>query len=350
VRSPTYLTLLITVLLALVRPARADSTRDELERKASSSDESVAADALFRLAETDDEAFRFADALREYDACAARSPSSRWTPRAVARARALRERSEGDFAPLTRLESVRRDPRLADDPAAIDGLAGDAEGFPPGHVQVEARMLVAEAYLGRLRRPAPGLAELEKVVSDPHADVVTSRQAARELVETRVNQGDLEGAARRGAELGTMLEPKVLAGVRQAIRRKRAHRAATAVLTLLGGLALASVVRAATRKALAPVAGALWRMIPLAAVYAAYAAVVGGLLASSYESGNAAPFLALGFAILIIACVSRAWSAAGSPRPVARILRALLCASSVVAAGFLILERIDISYLQGFGL
>ena len=73
--------------------------------------------------------------------------------RAGDRAEWLRSRSEGDFVPLTRLEKLRRDPAQSSDPAAVDGLAHDADSFPPGMVRVEARMLVSEAWLGRLHRP-----------------------------------------------------------------------------------------------------------------------------------------------------------------------------------------------------
>ena len=47
-----------------------------------------------------------------------------------------------------RLDRIRQDPAVANDPSAIEALARDADTFPAGTVRVDARMLVAEAWLG----------------------------------------------------------------------------------------------------------------------------------------------------------------------------------------------------------
>jgi hypothetical protein len=92
------------------------------------------------------------------------------------------------------------------------------------------------------------------------------------------------------------------------------------------------------------------RLIRLAVGFAAYVAIVGGMLASQYESGNASPFLVLGVAIVPLVLVARAWSAVGSVRLSARIGRAMLCATSVFAVAFLVLRLVRSDYLDGFGL
>jgi hypothetical protein len=334
--------------LKAARPPDLDAARAAFERAAVSDDPTAAAEGLYLLAEMDDESFLFASALARYKASFARSPSSPYTPRAVSRASWLREHSEGDFAPLVRLETVRRDSALANNPAAIDALAKDADGFPPGRVQVEARMLVAEAYIGRMHRSDEGLAELKRVASDRHADVLTARQAAREIVDAYVAEGDLDAAARAARELGNKLDPKVGRDLARLARRRTLHR--VAIFNVVAVLLCAALSLALGKGSWGALARELRRFGPFALAFVVYVGLIGGWLASSYESGNALPFILLGGATLLLGAAARAWAVTGSPRRWARGLRAALCASSVVAAGFLLLERIDASYLAGFGL
>ncbi len=310
----------------------------------------MAAEALYTLATEQDAKLDFKAALASYEASVARSPSNRWAPRAIVRASSLRNHAEGGFAPLATLERVRRDPQRANDPTAIAELAREAEGFPPGLVRVEAEMLVAEAYLGRMNHPDLGLVELRKVVADPKADVLTSRQAARELVDTMAAQGDLDGAARTARELGNKLDPKVVKSIARQLRARVAHRVAVGELGMMLLFALGSVVLGLRRGALPTLGRELRRAAPFALAFAAYAGLVGGGLASSYESGSATPFFAIGLATFLLVLVARAWGTTGSAAKGARIARAVLCGTSVLAAGFLILERVDATYLEGFGL
>jgi hypothetical protein len=60
--------------------------------------------------------------------------------------------------------------------------------------------------------------------------------------------------------------------------------------------------------------------------------------------------LVLGPAVLILSLVARAWGAAGSSARGARAIRAVVCASSMLAAGFLVLEAVEPVYLESFGL
>jgi hypothetical protein len=348
VRASAFVVFLF--LLVVARPARAEGDRASLEQAALTEDPQVAGEALYQLAELEDAAFEFPAALEHYQGSAARSPSGRFAARAGARATALRTHAEGDFAPLTRLERVRRDPALANDPRAIDALARDADAFPPGRVRVEARMLVAEAYLGRLRRPTDALPVLRTIVADPHADVLTSRLAAKELVETLASAGQLDAAVATARALSNKLEPSEVRAMERLVRRRGVHQFALGDLAFVLLLAILSFVGASRRRALPLVVRELRRFAPLALGYTLYAGIVGGWLASSYESGNATPFFALAVATLVLVLLARAWGAAGSARPAARAARAMLCASSIVASGFLLLERIDPTYLEGFGL
>ena len=333
-----------------VAHAEGPPAKTELDQAAAGSERDAQAEALFRLAELDDKDGRYKAALEKYEASVARSPSSRYVPRASARATVLRTHAEGDFAPFARLEAVRINPKRADDPAEIDALARDAEGFPEGLVRVEARMVVAEAYLGRLGRPDDGIAMLRKVAADPNADPLTGRHAARALVEALVSKNDLPGAVQVTHDLGPALDPLLAKRVATLVRRTAVHRGALAVLGLRALFAGSALLGAARKKELVKVARAAGRTLPLVFLFAAYTGLAGGALASAYESGNSAPFLALGAVLMPLVLVARAWGAAGSTHPALRAARAVLCASTVLAAAFLVLESVDTSYLAGFGL
>jgi hypothetical protein len=90
--------------------------------------------------------------------------------------------------------------------------------------------------------------------------------------------------------------------------------------------------------------------LPVAGAFALYLAGVGAFLACHYETGNAAPFVGLAGASVPVVLLARGWSAAGSSRPGARTGRAVLCAASMLASAFVVLDVINPSYLDGFGL
>jgi hypothetical protein len=88
----------------------------------------------------------------------------------------------------------------------------------------------------------------------------------------------------------------------------------------------------------------------VAILFAVYVACAGGWLASAYESGNGAPFFLFGAAAFPLVLLARAWGAVGSTTAPARVLRAGVCATSVLAAAFVLLYAINPTYLEGFGL
>jgi hypothetical protein len=308
------------------------------------------AEALLQRAETDEDSGDFASALRHDRAAMAADPASVWAQRAAARIAWLRARSEGDFVPLARLEQVRRNPTLAADPGAVDGLAREADAFPPGPVRVEARMFVAEAWLGRMHRPVDALRELRAVSDDPEADPLTSRLAEREIVDALVGEGRLDEASAEATSHTDRLDPRFVKQTRALVRRRTVRRGALAELGAFALLAGVALVRALRRGALGETRAALRTIAPVAVAFLVYLAGVGGVLASQYESGNAAPFVRLALAVLPLLLLARAWGAVGSTRAAARTGRAVLCAVSVLAVAFVLLDAANPSYLEGFGL
>ncbi len=298
------------------------------------------------MAELDDAALQFASALARYEASSARLPGGRYAPRANNRAYELRTHSEGGFAPLVRLETVRRSPDLANDPGAVYGLARDAASFPPGKVRVEARMLAVEAYLGRLHRTADAVPLLRLVVDDPHADVLTARAAADDLVTVHIQANRLAGALAVARAYPRLLAPTTERDILRLMRRRPLRVIAWGDLAALAAfalLALAGPGRGAVRLAVR-------RVAPLALAFSAFACGVGGLLASSYEQTSPLPVHGHAPAVFGTILLARAWSAGGSTAPPARALRAIVSFAGVFAAAFLMLDRMDPAYLQGFGL
>jgi hypothetical protein len=350
---PRVALLVFAALVACLVPRAAHAGADgaatdraKLEELARGPDDRAAADALYFLGLQDDEALHFDDALAHYQASAARLASGRYTPRANTRVTDLRQHAEGGFAPLVRLETVRRSPALSNDPAQIDALVRDALAFPPGKSRVEARMLASEAYLGRLHRQEDALPLLRLVLDDPKADALTMREAASELFTSYLGAKRFDDALTLAHAYPKLLETNAERKVLRLRRRTPIRLAAIAVLALLVLFAMAAFARPSRELAL----GAVRRLAPMALVFAALASGVGGVLASRYEQTSPYPFTAMGPAIFAIALLARAWSASGSERREARVLRAVVSFAGVFAAAFLMLDRMDPIYLQGFGL
>jgi len=253
-------------------------------------------------------------------------------------------------AARARLEQVRQDPRLASDPAAIESLARDAETFPAGPTRVEARMLVALAWLERLHRPEDGIAELQKVADDPSSDPVTSRFAEAQIVDALVGAGRVDGAIAEAHAHADRLDPRFIAQVDHLARRRWVRRAAFGVIAVFVALASIALARAARRRDLKGAVRALQGFAPPATLFIVFVGGAGGMLAAAYESGNAAPFLLLGAAAWPLLLLARGWAAVGSSAVLARVLRAAVCAGAALAAAFVVLDLLGLSYLQGFGL
>jgi hypothetical protein len=334
------LLVLVVLVVSIARPARAQPATDA----------GTTTDALYALCQKHDAAFELAEALICYQRVYERDPSSPLAPRSHVRADWLGSHAEGGFQPLVRLERVRRDPKLADDGPTLDALVRDSDAFPAGPVRVEARMLAADAFVGRLHRHADGLALYERVVADPKADPLTARLAARQIVETLIADGQLDEARARASALSNKLDGVFVKHVAHLARRRVFVTAAEIELVAVVLLAAIAVVLAGRRGRKGALGAAMRRVTPLVVAFTAYVGVVGGVLASKYETGNAKPFLVFGAALFPLLLAARAWGAAGSPTPFARAGRAVACAAGAVGAAFVILAYLDPAYLDGYGL
>ncbi|HEY1691548.1 MAG TPA: hypothetical protein VGG39_05285 [Polyangiaceae bacterium] len=332
-------------------PPRTADAREALGRATKAADDPPAVgEAYLLLGQLDEADGAYPQAIVDDRAAVDAAPNTRWALRAVDRIDWIRARSEGDFEPLRRIEKVRRDPGASSDPAVIDALARDLESFPPGTVRVESRMLVAEAWLGRIHRPDAAIDELREVTADPKADPLTARLAERELVDALVESGRIDDAVAEARSHVSRLDPRFVRGVGRLTLRRSVRRASIAVLVAFGVLALVGIGRAAARKTLGGPLRELRKLALVAVFFVGFVAIAGGFLASRYEAGNAEPFLVLGAIVLPLLLVARLWSAAGSQKAPARAARALLCGMTIVAAAFMLLEAMNPQYLEGFGL
>lgn len=308
----------------------------------------AAAEASYAQAEQAARERRFADAVKAYRAVIEADPSALVARPARARLDELEAHAEGGFAPLARLEEVRRDPQKANDRAAIEALARDLEAFPPGRVRVEARLFVAEAWWRRLGEPARAIAPLEAAVSDKSGDRLTRALALSELVTLRRERGELREALRT-AESQPELSPTLRANLRKLLRRELLRTTATALLAALAVIGLASIAWLAAKAR--DVRDLPARIVkPIGVALALYLGGAGAILVRVHGDGDPRPFLWLGLGVLAIDVTARAFRLAAGKRASVRAVWAAACAAGVVAAAFTILEKTSPDYLEGLGL
>ncbi|MFT3767081.1 MAG: hypothetical protein QM820_16410 [Minicystis sp.] len=308
----------------------------------------AAAERSFAQAEQAARERRFADALAAYRAVIASDPSAPVASAARARADDLEAHSEGGFAPLARLEEVRKDPQKAADRAAIEALARDVEAFPPGRVRAEARIFVAEAWWRKLGEPARAIAPLEAAASDPSGDRLTRSLALSELVTLRRERGELREAL-AAVDRDPALSPALTAQIHKLARRETLRATATALLAALGVIGLASIAWLARRTR--DVRDLPAKLIkPSGVAFALYLGGAGAVLVRVHGDADARPFVWMGLGVLALDVVARAFKLAAGRRRAVRAAWAAACVAGVVAAAFLSMERTSADYLDGIGL
>ncbi len=331
--------LLLTGLL-LPAQARADALEAPEDRRAR-------ARALFDEGERATAELRFAEALAAYEKVMTIDPGAPFARLARTRAADFTAHGEGGFAPLARLEAVRR--QADADRATIDALARDAASFPAGRVRAEARLVVAEAYWHRFGELGLAAAALEEALSDPAADRLTRALAMNELVALERERGDLQ-AAHRALERFPDLVPALRAEVARLVRRVWIRRVALGTVAVLGAIGLLSIVRL-LRRTRDPERVTRAVVRPLAVGFALYLGGAAAILVRLHGDGDARPFIWLGLGVFAVDVAARAWRlGSGDTRAVARASRAIVCAAGVLAVAFLALAGTSAGYLESFGL
>jgi hypothetical protein len=292
---------------------------------------------------------RFADALAAYRAALVADPSAPCVSAARARVEDLEAHAEGDFAPLAVVEAARRDPQRLADRAALEAFEQAVAAFPAGRVRAEGNLVAAHAWQRGVKVPERAIAAFQAVIRDPAGDRLTRAVALAELWALRKQRGEFHEAA-PDVERDPDLSPAVTKSVRRAVARSRMSAAATAALGVLGGvfaLSIAALVRKS--RDVREVPGRLVR--PFEVAFALYVGGASAVLVRVHGDGDTRPFLLFGAGVLALVAGARAFALAFAAR--SRLVRAawaLACATGVVAAAFLALERTDPSYLEGLGL
>jgi hypothetical protein len=190
--------------------------------------------------------------------------------------------------------------------------------------------------------------ELRALALDPKGDVLLRRGAATKLVMTLADDGDCDAADAAGREFAKNIDPAAIKHVSAVRRRSHVHLWALGALGVSLGIAVLSLL--AAHRLLRGALLAVRRIAPLLMVFFVYSGLVGGYLASCYENSSSLPFLLFAVFMLPLVAIFRMWSAVGSPRRAARVGRAVAAVSATFALGFLVVERVNPSYLQGFGM
>lgn len=306
------------------------------------------AEASFTRAEQAARERRFADALAAYRAVIAADPSAPAAQPARARIDDLEGHAEGGFAPLARLEEVRRDPQRGRDRGAIEALARDVEAFPPGRVRAEGRVFVAVAWWRRLGDPARAIAPFEAAVLDRSGDRLTRALALSELSALRRERGEVR-AALRLTDREPDLSPSLRAELGRLVRRETIH---TASLVALGAIVAAGLgamgwlaIRARDVRDLPS------RLVrPTGLGLALYLGGAGALIVRVHGDADVRPFLWMGIALFALDVIARAFRLAAGRRAIVRAVWASACVAGVLAAAFLAVERASVDYLEGIGL
>jgi tetratricopeptide (TPR) repeat protein len=305
------------------------------------------AEAAFARGEQAARERRFADAVTAYRETVAADPSAPAAAPARARADDLEAHAEGGFAPLARLEEVRRAPQRAADHAVLEALERDVSGFPAGRVRAEARLFVGEAWR-RNGEPARAIPLLEAAAADPSGDRLTRVLSLSALATLRRERGELREAL-AAVEREPSLSPELTRQLRTLWRREKLRAATTAWLAALALIGAGSVAwLAAKARDVRDLPARLVR--PAGVALALYLGGAGAVLVHLHGDADARPFLWMGLFVLGLDVIARAFKLAAGRRVAVRAVWAAACVIGVMAAAFLSMERTSPDYLDGIGL
>lgn len=302
----------------------------------------------YELAERAASDLRFGDALAAYDRAIALDPSAPFVRVARARVADLRAHAEGDFVPLTRLESVRRNPTARRED--IESLARDADHFPAGRVRSEAQLVIAEAFWHRFGAPDLAVKALENALADTSADRLTRTLALGELVALE-RERDRLAAAASAVRRFPDLSPPLRAEIERLVRRIWMGRVALGLVGIVLSLGIAAILRAIFGQHRDADEVLRDAVRPASVAFALYMGGAAALLVRLHGEGDVRPFLWLGFGVLAIDVAARGWRLGFvDERSGVRVARAITCGLAVLAVAFLALQYADAAYLETLGL
>lgn len=327
---------LVAVALTLAASARGAGPAEQAYAEAQG------AERAYAEAQGAEQSLDFARALGAYRRAFELNPSGPLAGAARTRAEALEALSAGGFGPLRELEALRRDQARLGSIGALEAFARAADGFPPGPLRDEARLLAVETLVRRLGATEPGGALARALADDASAAPVARAQGALLAVEA-VAASDGDASAARLAKGYESLVPGVRARYEHRLLWWRGRAAALASLATLGAAALVAALGLAR-------GGGGWgaygrARLPSVLVGALVAA--GALLAGWLSPGvSPEPFLTLGAGVVVVdaavALVRRRWARASWGRPLALGLGL----AGVAAAAYLSLAWRDPLYLE----
>lgn len=303
----------------------------------------------YQLGQNAEAQFHYREALAHYNDSLQQHERGACAEDARRRVESLLSYSEGDFVPLEQLERARRTPDIEHNIGALEALLGASASFPNGRVRGEAKLLVGLAFAINATHRARASAILEEVVNDVFAAPSTRKQALRSNAELLWEIDVREGirTVSRHREIASL---ELIMDAAKRERRFWAHRIAIGFVFFFGGNALFAILRGAKGRRF--IGATLRKRAVRSIAFGAFVGATGAIGVSFYERGHALPFLLLGGAISAIAVFADAWRIAGAGQKGERprsVLRASLSIAATLSAAFLILESIDVRYLEAFG-
>jgi hypothetical protein len=190
--------------------------------------------------------------------------------------------------------------------------------------------------------------DLRALAENRRNDILLRREAASRLVRSLADGRSFDAAEAAARDFAKNIDPAAVRHIDAVRRRVRVHLAAEGALAGTLGLSLVGLARG--RRALRGAGVAVTRVAPAVSLFAVYVGLVGGYLASTYENSTPLPFILFAALLVPVLLALRAWSAVASPGLAARTLRGALAVAATIALGFLVVERVDVGFLEGIGL
>ncbi len=302
--------------------------------------------AAFARGQRQEHSGDYSSALMSYRESVERFARGACSENARRRIETLVDNSEGAFGPWSLLETARRTKDIERNGSALELLLLQSSTFPEGKVRGEARLLVGFAFERNESSRARAAEIFSMVADDTFAATTTRRQALRGAVRILAAE-DPRRASAFLEKRATLASRDLVLDAQRLLHRWWVHRASLLVLALFALFSAVGIARGRIplRRSGEAVRTAFLRSFAVGAVVA----LAGGLLVSLYERGHATPFFLLGMAVAAISFLARAWHLSGATTRRQTGVRGILSALTCLAASFLILEWLNVKYLEAFG-